>query len=98
MYIRNWHLAVPGWSKHGGSGSTNKGQWKVERQLENEARGWKAREDRVREERESRKLDLFSSDYFAVQFSAVKLSFALSQGYMVASSTIFLLLEYHTYN
>ena len=55
--IRNWHLAVPGWSEHGGSGSTNKGRRKVERQLENEARGWKAREDRVREERESRKLE-----------------------------------------
>jgi hypothetical protein len=34
----------------------------------------------------------------AVQFSAVKLSFALARGYLVASSTIFLLLEYHTYN
>ena len=55
--IRNGHLAVPGWSEHGGSGSTNKGRRKVERQLENEARGWKAREDRVREERESRKLE-----------------------------------------
>jgi hypothetical protein len=31
----------------------------------------------------------------AVQFSAVKLSFALAQDYLVASSTIFLLLEYH---
>jgi hypothetical protein len=29
----------------------------------------------------------------AVQFSAVKLSFALARGYLVASSTIFLLLE-----
>jgi hypothetical protein len=31
----------------------------------------------------------------AVQFSAVKLSFALARDYLVASSTIFLLLEYH---
>ena len=32
----------------------------------------------------------------AVQFSGVKLSFTMARGFLVASSTIFLLLEYHT--
>jgi hypothetical protein len=34
-----------------------------------------------------------SSDEYGCAFSAVKLSFALARGYLVASSTIFLLLE-----
>ncbi|KAL3817104.1 hypothetical protein ACHAXA_009935 [Cyclostephanos tholiformis] len=55
--IRNWHLAVPGWSEHGGVTSTNKGRRKVERQLENEARGYRAREEAARDLLERRKMD-----------------------------------------
>ena len=55
--IRNWHLAVPGWSEHGGSANTNKGRRAAERQLHNEVRGYRAREGAAKDAMERRRME-----------------------------------------